>query len=457
VKIEDKEMTMKKKLLMSFVLLSILLLSGCSTFIDFSQSSDISENTNTELTTESLTNRETTTSVITESPTTYEEVSIDINQLREDVYEAVYQRLYTELYNQIKADVIQDISEEQIQIIYQDIQDDLLARIASGELDVEAVTVFEKLVELSFTSAQAVVGINNLNSDDLTTSTGSGVIYKKDGQQYYVITNEHVVNDADSIEIQFVDGSTISAELLGVENVVDIAVLRFISEDIYSVAPFGDSDALNKGEFISAVGNPSGFDYFNTMTFGIVSGINRYFDIDDDGTRDMFVNYIQHDAAINAGNSGGALFNMQGEIVGINTLKLVDYSIEGMGFAIPGSLVELIAGDIELYGYSNRTPVLGITFLDIQANKDIINQDQQIIPEEINQGFYIQSVVSGSSVDGYVMPGDIVLEIGDIAIENTKQFVEEFSQYIVGDIIDIVIYRGGQTITLTDIELKGRD
>src|SRR6056297_671133 len=112
-------MTMKKKLLMSFVLLSILLLSGCSTFIDFSQSSDISENTNTELTTESLTNRETTTSVITESPTTYEEVSIDINQLREDVYEAVYQRLYTELYNQIKADVIQDISEEQIQIIYQ--------------------------------------------------------------------------------------------------------------------------------------------------------------------------------------------------------------------------------------------------------------------------------------------------------------------------------------------------
>lgn len=443
-------MTMKKKLLMSLVFLSVLLLSGCSTFLNLTLS-DTTDQTG-QVTTETS-----TTAEITESPTTYEEVSIDLDQLKDDVYQQVYERIYTDMYNQIKAEIVEDISDEEIQAIYQAIQSDILARIGSGELDVEAVSVFEKMIDLSLTSAQAVVGVNNLNSDGLTTSTGSGVIYKRDGQQYYVVTNQHVVEDADSIEIQFSDGSTLETELLGVESLVDIAVLRFVSDEVYVTAPFGDSDQLNKGEFISAVGNPSGFDYFNTMTFGVVSGVDRYFDIDEDGTRDMFVNYIQHDAAINAGNSGGALFNMEGEIVGINTLKLVDYSIEGMGFAIPGSLVELIVGDIEAFGFSNRKPVLGISFLDIEANKDLINQDEIIIPENINQGFYIQTVVPGSSVDGYVLPGDIVLQIGSIDIENTRQFVEEFSRYIVGDVIDIVVYRAGQTLTLTGIELKGRD
>jgi serine protease Do len=457
VKTGDEEMKMKKTIVLFMLILSVWVLTGCSTIIDIGQSSETDGSTNTALTTEETTSNSTTTSPITESPTTYEEISIDMDQLKADVYAEVYERIYTELYNQIKADVIQDISEEYIETIYQDIQNDLLARIASGELDVEAVSVFDQLIQLGLTNARAVVGINNLNSDDVITSTGSGVIYKKDAQQYYVITNEHVINGADSIEVQFVDGSTIEAELLGVERLVDLAVLRFVSEDDYQTAPFGNSDTLHKGEFITAVGNPSGFNYFNTMTFGVVSGVDRYFDIDDDGTRDMFVNYIQHDAAINAGNSGGALFNMQGEIVGINTLKLVDYSIEGMGFAIPGSLVELIAGDIELYGYSNRKPMLGITFLDIEANKAIINRDGQVIPEHINQGFYIQEIVPGSSVDGYVLPGDIILQIGEIEIENTAQFVEEFSQYLVGDVIDIIVYRAGQTITLTGIELKGRE
>lgn len=424
---------MKKKIILILVIASALVLSGCSILLPL-DTTDFSTNTNTS-----------------------EEITIDYDQLHDDVYDSVYNRIYSDLYNEIKSQIAEDISQEELELIYQNIRDDILSKIESGDIEIQALTVFDRMTYLALTTAKAVVGVNNLNLNGEINSTGSGVIYKKDGNQYYIITNEHVVKDAVSVEVQFGDGTLISAEVLGVEKLVDIAVLRFISEESFQTAEFGDSSGVQKGEFITAVGNPSGFDYFNTMTFGIISGINRYFDIDEDGTRDMFVNYLQHDAAINAGNSGGALFNLEGEIIGINTLKIVDYSIEGMGFAIPSNLVELIAGDIELYGESKRKPMLGITFIDIYQNKDVINAEEQIIPENINQGFYIQSVVSGSSVDGYVLAGDIVTQIGNVVIESTSQFVEEFSQYLVGDTIDIVVYRNGQYITLTDIVLKGRE
>lgn len=419
-----------KKLLLIPIFLGFLLMSSCSYFIE--QMTD-------------------------DTQETQEQVTIDYERLESDVYDQVYERIYGELYYDIKDEILEDISQEEIQAIYQRVRDDILDKIDNEELVIEPVTVFDQVIHIGQTSAKSVIGVNNLDEESNVSSTGSGVIYKQDGNQYYVITNEHVVEDATTIEIQFRDESTVQAELLGVEKLVDLAVLKFYSEEELQVSSFGDSDSVSQGEFITAVGNPSGFDYFNTMTFGVVSGSERYFDIDDDGTRDMFVAYIQHDAAINSGNSGGALFNMQGEIIGINTLKLVDFSIEGMGFAIPANLVELIANDIELYGYSRRKPMLGITFVDISQNKEALNAEEQLVPEEINQGFFVQAVVEGSSVDGYVLPGDIILEIGGFTIENTNQFVEEFSQFLVGDVIDIVVYRNGDTITLTDIELKGRE
>jgi len=420
-----------KRFALFFILgFSVLLLSGCSYILTI----------DTETTTESTT-----------------ELTINLDQLESDVYDQVYQRIYQELYQDIKDDVLNDISEGEIYQIYQTIRDDIIAQVETGQINIESTTVFDQMTYVGLTSARAVVGINNLDIEGDIASTGSGVIYKRSGNEYFVVTNFHVVEEANTIQVQFGDGSTIDTELLGTEKLVDLAVLKFYSEQDLQTAPFGDSAAVKKGEFITAVGNPSGFDYFNTMTFGIVSGIDRFFDIDNDGTRDMFVNYIQHDAAINAGNSGGALFNMYGEIIGINTLKIVDYTIEGMGFAIPANLVEIIVTDIEEFGFSKRKPMLGITFVDISQNKETLILSGVDIPEDINQGFYVQEVVAGSSVDGYVLPGDIIIQIGDVVIENTSQFVEEFSQYLIGDVIDIVVYRGRQTITLTDIELKGRE
>jgi len=424
---------MKKISIFLLLTLGVLSLTGCSAIFTL----------------------ETTASPETTQATT-SQADIDYNQLRDDVYQDVYNEIYNNLYANIKDDIMADISEEEIVQIYQDVRQDILTQIDSGDMNLEALSVLDKMVEVGLTSARAVIGINNLNDLGEIEATGSGVIYKKEGNDYYVVTNHHVIEDANSIQVEFADTTTIEVELLGVEKLVDIAILKFSSVYDFPVAPFGDSSVVKKGQFIAAVGNPTSVDYYNTMTMGIISGINRYFDIDEDGTRDMFVNYIQHDAAINAGNSGGALFNLNGEIIGINTLKIVDYSIEGMGFAIPGNLVELIAGDIEETGESKRKPMLGITFVDISLNKESLLASGANIPEDIDQGFYIQNVVNDSSVDGYVLPGDIVLQIGDVEIESTSQFVEGFSQYLVGDVIDIVVYRDGQTITLTDIELKGR-
>lgn len=447
---------MKKIISLTFIFVLMMFLTGCSGLLNLTtdELSTGGETTEEGVTTGDLV---TSTDLTTQKPVTTAELTVDYEQLVSDVKQRVYDKIYNELYNDIKGEIMSDITEEEIAAIYASVRNDILAEIEAGRITIASRTIFDQIAYVGMTSALAVVGVNNLDTSGEIQTTGSGVIYKRDGNQYYVVTNYHVVEDAANIQIQFSDGSTRYVELQGVETLVDIAVLKFNSTEVIQTAPFGDSDALKKGEFITAVGNPSGFDYFNTMTFGVVSGLDRYFDIDEDGTRDMFVNYIQHDAAINAGNSGGALFNMYGEIVGINTLKLVDYSIEGMGFAIPANLIELIVGDIEAYGYSNRKPMLGITFIDIATNRDVLISSGAVIPDEILAGFYIQEVVAGSSVDGYILPDDIVVQIGDVVIEDTGQFVEGFSQYLIGDIIDIIVYRNGQMVTLTDIELKGRE
>jgi serine protease Do len=114
-----------------------------------------------------------------------------------------------------------------------------------------------------------------------------------------------------------------------------------------TVASFGDSDAIEKGTVVLAAGNPSGYNFFGSVTMGIISGKNRYFDTNNDGVRDMFVSYLQHDAAINSGNSGGPLYNIHGTVIGINVSKFVGSEIEGMGFAIPIETVTAILDDLE--------------------------------------------------------------------------------------------------------------
>ncbi len=428
---------MKKIYLFLTMLLFVVVLVGCS--FDFTTSST---NTTTFV-----------TSSTTTTPTTTAEIEIDLSQLQADIY----QRIYEEMYDEIRAEVTENLSQEQFDIIYNDVVISLLDKIATGEIEVTAATVVEMIYDVVQNEATAVVGVSTYEADGETlVAIGSGVIYKKLDNTYYVVTNNHVVTDGSVYKIVFEDGSEVDATLRGVDSLVDVAVLYFTSTKDLQVVQFADSDILEKGTIVLAVGNPSGYDYYGSITFGIVSGTSRYFDIDSDGTKDMFVGYIQHDASINAGNSGGALFNLQGEVVGINVIKIADVAIEGMGFAIPSSLVEDICADIEQYGVSLQKPVLGISFIDISTNREYLIEGGVSIPSTITAGFYIDEVVLNSSVYGYVEAGDIVVQIGDIEIVSTADFVTRFTIYRVGDLIDIVVYRDGQYITYNDIELKAR-
>ncbi|MDD3478618.1 MAG: trypsin-like peptidase domain-containing protein [Candidatus Izemoplasmatales bacterium] len=395
----------------------------------------------------------TTTSTSTTSSTTTS-TQIDISQIEAEIY----QRLYSDLYDQVYAQVVGNISQEEFDTIYAQVVQDSWAKIDTGEIEVTAATVTDMILSVVDNQAKSVIGVSVYAADGTTLQAiGSGVIYKHLDNTYYVVTNNHVVADGEVYMIRFEDGTEVPATLRGVDPLVDLAVLYFTSTEDLPVATFGDSDAVEKGTIVLAVGNPSGYDYFGSVTYGIVSGTDRYFDIDSDGTKDMFVGYIQHDASINAGNSGGALFNLQGEVIGINVIKIADIAIEGMGFAIPSSLVEDICSDIEQYGVSKQKPVLGIEFVDI-SNPDIISylftNYKVTIPSSITSGFYVMNVVSGSSFDGYVEVGDIVTQIGDITITDTTDFVENYSKYRVGDLIDLVLIRNGVTLTFTNIELK---
>lgn len=429
-------MTMKKIYIFVSLLLLGFALVGCS--FNFSTS---------ETTTTTFLTSGTTTEVTTGV------TSIDLDQIKADVY----QRIYESMYDDIRAQVIANLSEDEFNQIYNDVVSSLLDKIDAGEIEVSAQTVLDMILSVATDEAKSVVGVSTYEADGTTLiAIGSGIIYKELNDTYYVVTNNHVVEDGSVYKIVLEDGTEISATLRGVDTLVDVAVLNFSSTLDLTVATFADSDTVEKGTMVLAVGNPSGYDYYGSVTFGIVSGTNRYFDIDSDGTKDMFVGYIQHDASINAGNSGGALFNMQGEVIGINVIKIADVAIEGMGFAIPSSLVADICADIEEYGVSLQKPVLGISFIDIASNPEYFTYYNITIPSSITAGFYVSEVVVNSSVYGYVQAGDIIIQIGDIVITNTSDFVTQFSIYRVGDSIDIVVYRNGQTITYTDIILKAK-
>jgi len=361
-----------------------------------------------------------------------------------------------QIYEDVKADVLEDISEERFDQIYAAVVDELLQKVADGEIEITPNSIIEMIKNVEQTKSSAVVGVSVFNGYGVQQAIGSGVIYKHVGDTYYLVTNNHVVEEGVSYEVRFEDGTTIGAVLRGVDTVVDLAVLYFITDDDYTVADFADSSLVTKGDIVLAVGNPSGYDFYGSVTMGIVSGLDRYFDVDNDGINDMFVNYIQHDASINAGNSGGALFNIYGDVIGINVIKLTSSEIEGMGFAIPSNLVSAICDDIEEFGYSLQKPYMGINFIDIWGSEAYFTTNGITLPEGITHGFYVIQVYSGGSLYGYVQVGDIITQIADVEITTAEDFVYEFSKYIVGDVISIVVYRNDGYLTIEDITLKAR-
>ncbi|MGC8855912.1 MAG: S1C family serine protease, partial [Anaerolineae bacterium] len=269
--------------------------------------------------------------------------------------------------------------------------------------------------------------------------SGSGVIISPDG---YIVTNNHVVEDTSELSVILSNGKQIPAKIVSTDVYADLAVLK-ADDEMPAVAPFGNSDNLKPGETVIAIGSPLG-QFRNTVTVGVISATGRTLDT---GQGYFMEDLIQTDAAINQGNSGGPLVNLNGEIVGINTMIVrggfgSSAVAEGLGFAIPANTVRLIAQQIIEKGYFSR-PYLGVEWQSINPT---INRRYQL---GTDWGAYITQVESGSPADkGGLQRGDIILSVGDHQINEGHSFINALFAYQPGDQVAITVLRNGKQITL---------
>ncbi len=284
-----------------------------------------------------------------------------------------------------------------------------------------------------------VVGITNkavardwFNNRIETEGVGSGVIFRKDG---YVVTNNHVVEGAKEIIVSLADGRSLKGKLVGTDEVTDLAVVKVDADDL-PVATFGDSDKIVVGEPAIAIGNPMGLEFQGSVTAGVISALNRTLDISD-----RRVKLLQTDAAISPGNSGGALVNADGEVIGINSAKVAASGVEGMGFSIPSNTVQAIINEIIEKGYVAR-PYLGVTVFDPQTAG---RYGYQL---NIDKGVYVFRLSMGGPADKAGMQrGDIILKLGDTDVNSVSELRTQVANYNVGDTVKVTFDRNGSTRT----------
>jgi len=281
-------------------------------------------------------------------------------------------------------------------------------------------------------------------------ASGSGVIISQDG---YIVTNNHVVEGAASLAVTFADGSRHDATLVGTDPLVDIAVIR-ITDAVPAIAPLGDSDALQPGETVIAIGSPLG-DFKNSVTAGVVSALNRT--VPGSGQEGL----IQTDAAINHGNSGGPLVNLRGEVVGINTLVVrgggsTGDQAEGLGFSVPSKTVKQVSDQLIQTGKIEH-PYLGITYsmidADIAAQENLPVQNGALVGAS---GQNAQSVLPDTpAAKAGVKDGDIITAVGGIKLDSNTSLRGALMQHKVGDTITLEVLRDGKTLSL-DVTLVAR-
>ena len=297
------------------------------------------------------------------------------------------------------------------------------------------------------------------NSTDLEpVGEGSGVIYKKDGNDAYIVTNNHVVEGQEGLEVLLQDGTKVEAELVGTDAYSDLAVLKITSDKVDTVATFGDSDLLKVGEPAIAIGSPLGSAYANSVTQGIISSLNRLVQNVNESGEEISINAIQTDAAINPGNSGGPLINVAGQVIGINSSKIASssgsgVSVEGMGFSIPSNDVVNIIQQLEENGRVNR-PALGISMLNLS---EISSQQQQNIlqlPDEIVNGVVVRYVETATPAEkAGLQQYDVITQVDGQAVTNATELRSMLYQKAVGDTMEVTFYRGTEEQTVT-IELS---
>ncbi|MDD2202865.1 MAG: trypsin-like peptidase domain-containing protein [Bacilli bacterium] len=320
------------------------------------------------------------------------------------------------------------------------------------EYKIEETATFEAIDKIY----DAVVVVETFNNEQ-SSSSGTGFVYKKDDKKGYIITNNHVVTGADKVEIILTSGERVSATVLGSDDIGDIAVLSIPADKVIKVAEIGNTKNTKVGSTVFAIGAPMGSEYSGTTTRGCVSAKDRMvsFSLSDIGSNDILMRVIQTDAAINPGNSGGPLINLAGEVIGVTSLKLVQEQIEGIGFAIP---IEDALKHMDLLekGEKIKRPVLGVQLLDLDEVYALFYSNIYI-DEQVKTGAVIQSVLADTSAsEAGLRKGDVILQVGDVKVEDKAELRYELYKYSAGDKIKIIYYRDGKTENV-EVILKSSD
>ena len=300
----------------------------------------------------------------------------------------------------------------------------------------------------------SVVVVENYRSNKLQ-ATGTGFIFKKDGNKYYVMTNYHVIENSSKVKIVLTDDTNTEVEVVGGDKYADIAVLSFTSSSDLTVAEIGSSTDGRVGDTTFAVGAPLGDTYSGTVTKGILSGKDRLVAVSFSGSNsDYYMKVLQTDAALNPGNSGGPLCNVNGEVIGVTSLKLTEektssttsYSVEGMGFAIPIEDALSYAGIIEK-GESVKRPYIGISMLDI-TDSYYLWQAGITLPKGVEKGVAILEVSSSSPAEkAGLKKGDIITKLEKEEISSVAELRYELYKHNPGDKVTVTYNRNGKELT----------
>ena len=316
-----------------------------------------------------------------------------------------------------------------------------------------------KLVESDFGSG-IIYKMNIYYSDGKIEENVTDISNKTDIKkfEYYVITNRHLIQGKTKVKVYIgEDYPSIDATVMEYDDKIDLAVLKFESKYFFPVAKIGDSELIDNGEFIISIGHGTGKEYYKSATLGVISSTKRYVnsDTNGDGINDWDSEYIQHDAAINDCDSGGAILNLKGEIIGINSTRISSITFNNMSFAIPINLVMEIVKQLEV-GQRPKRAVLGVQILDLTGywqSPEIYQQQYPgiNIPEHIKHGFYVSVVEKGGVAEkAKVQVGDIILEFNNVEIRYSYQVRAELGKFLIGSgqIAEIKVYRNGEVVTL---------
>lgn len=317
---------------------------------------------------------------------------------------------------------------------------------------IKRAVVTVEAYQKSDNSIDSIFGFSSGSSEETTSeSEGSGVIYKKNSNTAYVVTNNHVISGADSFYVMLYSGKRVKATVVGKDSVSDLAVLKIDAKNVEQTATFGNSDNIQVGETALAIGSPMGSEYATSLTQGIISAKKRTLDItNSSGVTTGSTTVIQTDAAINSGNSGGPLVNLDGQVIGINSMKLSsnsssseNASVEGMGFAIPSNEVVKIINQLVTKGKVSR-PALGISGIDLDYVSDSAKSDTLKLPDGVDSGVVVMKTDSDSPLKDVLSKYDVIVSLGGKKVTGISSLKTALYAHKVGDSVTIKYYHDGQ-------------